>query len=53
MLYTLYGYLCSQMLVLFNILNLVSYRLYVVAIFEFYMVQIYRLGLGRHDSIKT
>jgi hypothetical protein len=28
-------------LALFNIVNLVSYRLYVVVIFEFYVIQIY------------
>jgi heme/copper-type cytochrome/quinol oxidase subunit 2 len=42
-----------MMLALFNIFSLVSYVLYVVVIFEFYMVQIYRSGLSRHDPTKT
>jgi hypothetical protein len=37
-----------MMLTLFNIFSLVSYVLYVVVIFEFYVVQIYGPGLGRH-----
>jgi hypothetical protein len=41
------------MLALFNIFSLVSYALYVVVIFEFYMIQIYGSGLSRHDPTKT
>jgi hypothetical protein len=42
-----------MVLTLFNIFSLVSYVLYVVVIFEFYMVQIYRSGLSKHDPTKT
>jgi hypothetical protein len=38
---------------LFNIFNLVGYRLYVIVIFEFYVVQMYEPGLGRHHPTKT
>jgi hypothetical protein len=34
----------------FNFFNLVSYRLYVVIIFEFYVVKIYGSSLGRHSD---
>jgi hypothetical protein len=42
-----------MILILFNIINLVSYEFYVVVIFKFYKVQIYGSGLDRYDPIKA
>jgi hypothetical protein len=42
-----------MLLTLFNIFNLVSYELYVVVIFGFYVVQIYGSCLGQHGATKA
>ena len=41
------------MLALFNNFNVVSYGLYLVVIFGFYVVQIYEPGLSLHDLMKA
>jgi hypothetical protein len=41
------------MLALFNNFNVVSYGLYLVVIFGFYVVQIYEPGLSLHDPMKA
>jgi hypothetical protein len=42
-----------MLLTLFNIFNLVSYKFYLVVIFEFYMVKIYGPDLDQHGSMNT
>jgi hypothetical protein len=37
---------------LFNIFNIVSYALYMVIIFTFYVIQIYGSSLDRYDPTK-
>jgi hypothetical protein len=45
--------LSPMKLLMFNLFNLVSYKFYMVLIFRFYVIQIYELGLGRHDPMKA
>jgi hypothetical protein len=42
-----------MILALFNIFSVVSYELYLIVIFKFYVVQIYEPGLGQHGPTKA